>query len=129
MLMCKCEDVLIKKMKKIYCILILTIVFASCKKDNKTYNAIYKVVTDGNTPDYTVRYTLSDGTTQSKGITSNAMWVSEKLEGLKKGTPISFSLENNGGTYHMYVYINGAFNKHRDAGGGGTQTLETSIPN
>jgi hypothetical protein len=115
-------------MRQLVFILLSSILISACKKEEKTYTVLYKVVSDLPTSGYTVRYTLPEGSTKSLGPVTDQFWTSGTLEGYKKSTNLSFSMENTGGSYHMYIYINDVLTTSRDAGGGGTQTLEAHTP-
>jgi hypothetical protein len=110
------------------CILLVFVLFSACKKEEKTYDVYYKIVVDGTTSGYTVRYTLPDGSTSTKGLLTNAVWTSPKQEGFKRGFPVSLTLESGGGNYVMQIFISGSLGKQRNASGGGSSTLETQTP-
>lgn len=114
-------------MKKLIPLFVLFVLFAGCKKEEKTYDVIYKIAVDGNTGGYVVRYTLPDGSTGSKGTLTDQLWISTKYTGYKKGFPISLTLETNGGDYSMLIYVDGSLAKQRYAGAG-SSVLETHTP-
>jgi hypothetical protein len=103
----------------------------SCKKEPKTVYVTYKVMEiSNNTPSYTVGYTLADKSTKTLGSFTQSKWVSDKIEEVDKGTYISLSVEGSGGgSYDMFIYINGVLHSRRQADDGhGKQILEAQIP-
>ncbi len=119
-------------MKQFLPFLIILVSFISCKKEEKkTYSVSYKIVRTSSLPaDFTVRYTLADGSTQSQGPVAGNVWASVAIADFKPNTSITLSLESNSGEYTMYVYINGGLDKSRLASGGfGELKLETNTPN
>ena len=129
--MCQCSNVPMCQLKKgnWFIVLLFSLVIISCKKEDKKYSVLYKIAVYGTTAGYTVRYTLPNGNTKSQGPLTAQSWNSTTLEGYPKSTPVRFELESGGGSYHMSILINGALDSERDAGGGGTQSLETHTPN
>jgi len=120
-------------MKRAFSFLILiSLFFTSCKKEEKKFSVVFKVVETGSgTPVYTVRYTLPNGSTQSKGGNTQEIWVSEKIDDYKGGQYLTLSVEGSGGgSYDMYIYINGSLQARRAAGDGfGEQVLGVQIVN
>lgn len=120
-------------MKNLFALLFLVIIIsASCKKEEKTYSVIYKIIEkSSNSPSYTAVYTLADGSTQSVGSIKKEMWVTEKLVNYKPNAYLSVSVEGSGGgEYDLYIYINGTLAKTRPASDGfGPQKLEMEISN
>jgi hypothetical protein len=120
-------------MKKLLAILIVVcFVLTSCKKEEKTYSVIYKIIEkSSNSPSYTAVYTLADGSTQSAGSIKKEMWVTEKLVNYKANSYLSISVEGSGGgEYDLFIYINGTLAKTRPASDGfGPQKLEMEISN
>lgn len=118
-------------MKNILYIFLFFILIASCKKDSKTYTVTYKVYenTPGSAP-FTVRYTQSDATLKQEGPISTGTWTTQDMNGYRGNAIISLYLDSPGGTYDMYIYVNGSVNTHVTADGGfGEQLLETQLPN
>jgi len=108
------------------------LLFTSCKKDEKKFNVVYKVVETGSgTPIYTVRYTMPDGAIQSKGGNSQDVWVSERIDNYKGGQYLTLSVEGSGGgNYELLIFINGSLQAKRLAGDGfGEQVLGVQIVN
>jgi hypothetical protein len=117
-------------MKQIASILLILVFLASCKKEPKTVYVSYKVIeTSSNTPTYTVSYSMADGTTKSIGGQTGSKWVSEKISDVEIGKYLSVSVEGTGGgSYEMYIYVNGRLDSQRDADDtNGKQTLTTQI--
>jgi hypothetical protein len=118
-------------MKNIYCIFSFVLIFSACKKDAKTHLVSYKVTEDtpGAAP-YALRYSLSDGTLKSEGPVTTETWITESLSGYKPGSIVSLYLSSSGGSYEMYIYVDGALSSHAPADGGlNEQLLEAQIPN
>lgn len=116
---------------KQFILLTFVLLLFSCKKEEKNYSVIYKIIEKSSyAPSYIARYTLPDGSTQSL-TSSKEMWVSEKIIDYKANSFISLSVEGSGGgEYDMYIYINGTLAKTRPASDGfGAQTLEMQITN
>jgi hypothetical protein len=117
-------------MKKLFFLSLAVLLLSSCKKEAKTVYVSYKIVeTSSYTPTYTVGYSLADGTTKTIGRQTNSKWVSEKISDVEIGKYLSLSVEGTGGgTYEMYIYVNGRLDSQRIAGDGyGRQTLTTQI--
>ena len=104
------------------------IAFSSCKKSKDTWRVQYKVSSGSAIQNAIVRYRNADGSTSSADPTGGKVWNSPVLEGFQRGDLLSFSLENNGGNYKMIIFLNDSPVETRDAGCGGTQTLESSVP-
>jgi hypothetical protein len=119
-------------MKKIlFPLLASLLLLSSCKKEEKNSYISYKIVKNGGTmPSYTVRYTLANGSTQTKGPITDSRWLSDVIREVEPGTELSLALEANpSATFDMMIYINGALEAHREGGGGyGTQTLTARVP-
>lgn len=116
--------------KKLLYIFFLLLLLSSCKKEPETVYVSYKVIeTSSNSPTYTVGYSLADGTTKTIGGQTSSNWVSEKVSDVEIGKYISLSVEGNGGgSYDMYIYVNGRLDSQRDADdSNGKQTLTTQI--
>ncbi len=110
---------------------IILLVLSSCKKEPKTAYVTYKVIeTSNSTPTYTVGYTLANKSTKTLGSLTQDKWVSDKIADVALGTYISLSVEGSGGgTYDLFIYINGVLHSRRQAGDGfGIQTLESQVP-
>jgi hypothetical protein len=120
-------------MKNLLAILIVfSFVLTSCKKEQKTYSVIYKIIEkSSNSPSFTAVYTLADGSTQSVGSITKDFWVTDKLINYKPNAYLSVSVEGSGGgEYNLYIYINGVLAKTRPASDGfGPQKLEMEISN
>lgn len=107
--------------------LFVFVLSAGCKKEEETYKVSYKIVVDGGTSGYTVRYTLQDGTTASRGPLTDQVWSSNQYEDFKRGFPLMLQLDAGPGNYTMFIFVNGSLMKQRDAGAG-TSKLESSTP-
>jgi hypothetical protein len=120
-------------MKKLLAIfIVVSFVLTSCKKEEKTYSVIYKIIEkSSNSPSFTAVYTLPDGSTQSVGSIKKEMWVTDKIINYKANSYLSLSVEGSGGgEYDLYIYINGSLAKTRPASDGfGAQKLEMEISN
>lgn len=120
-------------MKRAFSFLILiSLFFTSCKKEEKKFYVVYKVVETGSgSPVYTVRYTLPDGSVQSKGGNTQDVWVSERIDDYKGGQYLTLSVEGSGGgNYELLIFINGSLQAKRIAGDGfGEQVLGVQIVN
>jgi|APLak6261678615_1056124.scaffolds.fasta_scaffold00006_57 hypothetical protein len=120
-------------MKNLLAILIVfSFVLTSCKKEEKTYSVIYKIIEKSSrTPTYIARYSLPDGSTQSVGSITKEFWVTDKIINYKANSYLSLSVEGSGGgEYDLYIYINGTLAKTRPASDGfGPQKLEMEISN
>ena len=94
-------------MKKLIYISILLFIFSSCKKEVKKYSVTYKIIeTSNNTPTYTIRYTLNNGSSQSVSTSANS-WTSGTLTDYKAGTGLTLEVEGSGGgEYQMYIFVN-----------------------
>lgn len=117
-------------MKKLLYILLVAFFITSCKKEPETVYVSYKVIeTSSNSPTYTVGYSLADGTTKTIGGLTGSKWVSEKVSDVEIGKYLSLSVEGNGGgSYEMYIYVNGRLDSQRVADdSNGKQTLTTQI--
>ncbi len=122
-------------MKKIYFIILSTLLMItmsfSCKKDNSNSHSVsYKIIETipGSSP-YMVRYTMADGTFRSEGPITSETWISENMGGYKNGAIVSLYLDSPGGTYDMYIYVNGSISSQASADGGfGEQLLEAQVP-
>jgi len=113
-------------------IVVLSVLFFSCKKEEKKYSVTYKVIeTSNNTPSYTIRFTTNSGATQSQGPITAGSWNSGKLLDYKPGEYLKLEVEGSGGgEYQMYIYVNGAPDVNRIADDtNGAQSLETILPN
>ncbi len=118
-------------MKNLFCIISIVLLFSACKKESNTHLVTYKVTetTPGAAP-YSLRYSLSDGTLKSEGPVTTETWTTESLSGFKKGAIVSLYLDSPGGSYEMYIYVDGELSSHAAADGGFTeQLLEAQIPN
>src|ERR1043166_6142032 len=102
--MCRCAHEKIKTIPgtkiflamKNYFLLVLGLLMmmSSCRKDEKNAYVNYKITKNGgNGPNYTVSYTLANGSTQSKGPITGDRWASETVRDVKPGTSLSLSLE------------------------------------
>jgi hypothetical protein len=113
-------------MKNLFFLFAFSLVLLSCEKKEDTHSVLYRVGTDSPNS-YTVRFTMSDGSTKSQGPITGG-WSSGSMDGFEAGDELTMSLESMGGDFHMSIHANGHILKERDAGGsGGTQTLQTII--
>jgi hypothetical protein len=119
--------------KKFYPLILvfLGLLFSCRKENNNTHSVQYQVImTTPGSGAYTLRYSLQDGTFRSEGPITSETWISENLNGYKKGSIVSLYLDSPGGTYEMSIYVDGQLSSHASADGGvGEQLLEASIPN
>ena len=118
-------------MKNFIYILFSLVLIVSCKKDSKTHTVSYKIYenTPGSAP-FTVRYTQSDATLKQEGPISTGSWTTLDMNGYRANAIISLYLDSPGGTYDMYIYVDGSIANHVTADGGfGEQLLEAQLPN
>lgn len=118
-------------MKQLIYIFSFIFLITSCKKDDKTYTVTYKIFENipGSAP-FSVRYSQSDATLKSEGPVSTGNWTTPDLNGYRSNAIVSLYMESAGGTYDMYIYVNGSVASHVIADGGfGEQLLEAQLPN
>jgi hypothetical protein len=92
--------------------LILSFLFLSCKKAEKTHKVVYKIEVIGGHPSYSVKYSSSKNATQTAGPLSDSKWTSPTIDDRETGASVSLTLEGGGGgSYKMYILVDGYLEK------------------
>jgi hypothetical protein len=108
----------------------LLIMLGSCKKEEKKYDVIYKVIVIGGNPSYSVTYSSAGNSTQTAGPFTDSKWVSPTISDRKAGSTVSLTLKGgSGGSYNMYIYVNGRLEKEdRMDDPYGPRTISVELP-
>jgi hypothetical protein len=117
-------------LKNAFYILILTLLFSSCKKEEEKHTVSYKVIVTSGHPVYSVSYSSSNNSTQSLGSITSSTWTSGIIDDRRGGTSVFLTLTGgSGGSYKMFIYIDGSLQKdgHMDDPYG-PLTIEAAIP-
>ena len=106
------------------------LLFAGCKKEEKTHTVIYKVIVIGGHPTYSVQFSSSKNNTVSQGPFSSGTWISEKITDKEGGSTASLTLSGGtGGSYNMYIYIDGTLQQDgRMDDPYGPRTISVEVP-
>jgi hypothetical protein len=103
-----------EKMKKYIVILFIFCGLSSCKKEETKHSVTYKVTVTKGHPTYSVTYSSTNNTTKSESSITSLNWTS-KVDDRKDGDIVILTLEGgNGGSYKMYIYIDGFLMKESD---------------
>jgi hypothetical protein len=95
-------------MKNFIYILLCSLIFISCKKEEKKHSVLYKIVVTSGHPAYSTSYSASNNTTKSESSLTSANWTSPQINDKKGGSSVYLTLTGgNGGSYKMYIYVDG----------------------
>lgn len=113
----------------IYIFSVLLCFFSCKKKEEEKHTVIYKIIVTSGQPTYSLSYSSSNNTTKSESsIKYN--WTSPQIDDREAGSSVFLTLNGgNGGTYKMYIYIDGYLEKEDSMGDPyGPRTITAEIP-
>jgi hypothetical protein len=97
----------VSSMKVLVYILSILVFLSACRKEEKKHTITYKVIVISGHPTYSLTYSSFNNTTKVEGSITTSNWTSPPIDDRKKGS-VSLTLNGgNGGSYKMYIYVDG----------------------
>jgi hypothetical protein len=94
-------------MKILAYILSFSFLFSACRKEEKKHSVVFKVIVKSGTPTYSVTYSSFNNTSSALGGIKESAWTSPSINDRKKGTVFLTLSGGSGGSYKMYIYVDG----------------------